>query len=309
MPGLRRRSSHNWFAPILSRGPAALPGGMSAAFIMAVRAALVLCAVMIAFMRWYLVDTSDNYMVGYPSPRTYPARIATRFVDRALTNESRHMAADQIVNVRVRNRSATQLVTNRIANLKNGGDTSFAPPLLEEIIRAMPDGARAAVISTAVEIAEKNYDKAVTRSEQTSIILDSLKSSPLPQADKNVVQQLLDALLVPTVNDDSEMADRLREDVASHIPSFTRDIQIGRDLVQQGQTVTPETARLLRENGYPDATVPWKHLGFVITVTFAWSVWVTWIGLNLESPPSRREWIYVVVLLVIDWMAQNATSR
>jgi putative nucleotidyltransferase with HDIG domain len=114
---------------------------------------------------------------------------------------------------------------------------------------------------------------------------------------------------MPTVTDDSEMADRLREDVAARIPSFTRDILIGNILVQQGQVVTPEMAALLRENGYLDATIPWKHFGFVIIVTFAWSLWVTWIGLNQEIPPSHREWIYVVVLLVIDWIAQNVPSR
>jgi putative nucleotidyltransferase with HDIG domain len=270
-----------------------------------IRASIVLCAVAIALARWYFVDTNENYMVGYPSPRTYPARVATRFVDRALTRESRHIAAEQIVNVRVRSRSATELVQTRIASLKNDGDLSFAPPALEEIVRVMSDDVRARVIRTTVEIAEKNYDKAVTRPEQTAILLDSLKNFQISQGEKNVIQQLTDALLVPTVMEDQEMTKRLRDDVSSHIPVFTRDIQIGSVLVQQGQVVTAEMARLLRENGYLDATIPWKHLWFIIAVTLAWSTWVTWIGLGQETPPTRREWVYVVVLLVIAWTAQN----
>ncbi|MCL2684016.1 MAG: HDIG domain-containing protein [Synergistaceae bacterium] len=277
-------------------------------FLVMIRFALVLCAVAIALARWYFVDTGENYMVGFPSPRTYTARVATRFVDRALTSEARHTAADQIVNVRVRNRRATQLVTARIADLKNEGDLSFAPPSLEEIVTAMSDDVRIAVINTVVEIAEKNYDKSVTRSEQSAMIWDNLRNVDLPQAEKNVIVQLLDSLLIPTVIEDSEMTERLREDMASSIPLFTRDIGIGYTLVQQGQVVTPEMAVLLRENGYPDATIPWKYFGFVAMMTFGWSMWLISTGLHQETPLSRREWIYVVTVTLIYWIAQNVPS-
>jgi putative nucleotidyltransferase with HDIG domain len=260
-------------------------------------------------LRWYFIDTSENYMVGYPSPRTYLARVTTRFVDREATNETRHLAAEQIVTVRVRNNGATQLVREHIANLKNNGDLSFASPRLAEIVKAMSDDVRIGVVGATVEIAEKNYDRSITRSEQTAVIWDNLKNVPLAQADKNVAFQLLDALLTPTVTEDAEMTDRLRNDIAAHIPSFTRNIEIGKTLVQQGQAVTPETAGLLRENGYPDAMIPWKHLGFVVIITFAWSLWLTLIGLRQESPPSHGEWLYIFMLLVIDWASQCFAAR
>jgi putative nucleotidyltransferase with HDIG domain len=270
---------------------------------------LVLSAGAIVMMRWYFIDTSANYMVGYPSPHTYLARVTTRFVDRDATNESRHLAAEQIVTVRVRNNASTQIVRENIAALKNNGDVSFASPRLAEMVRALSDDVRTGVIDTAVEIAEKNYDKAVTRAEQTAVIWDNLRDSSLAQADKNVVFQLLDSLLIPTVAEDAEMADRLRNDISSHIPSFTRNIEIGKTLVQQGQVVTSEMAGLLRENGYPDAAIPWKHLGFVVITTFAWSLWFTWIGLRQESPPSHRDWLYMFLLLVIDWIFQSTAAR
>jgi putative nucleotidyltransferase with HDIG domain len=168
----------------------------------------------------------------------------------------------------------------------------------------MPEGVRSQVLTATVEIAEKNYDKSISRSEQTALIWDNLKSSPLPQADKNVVFQLLDALLVPTVAEDSEMADRLRDDVSARIVPFQRDIDIGKALVQQGQIVTDDIAELLRENGYFDAAFPWKQIAFVVIVTFAWSLWLTWLGLKEDTPLSRREWTYILVLLAIEWAAQ-----
>jgi putative nucleotidyltransferase with HDIG domain len=309
MAGIYGRSSHKLINLILFNGSDPNPGGVSAVFLIALRMSLVFFAGAIVMLRWFFFDSNFGYRVNYPSPGTYLARVATRFADRAATNEVRHLAADRIVSVRVRNDIATHHVTNSIANLKSGGDLSFASARLEEMVRAMSDDVRARVINTTVEIAEKNYDKAVTRSEQAAVIWDNLRYAQMPQSEKNVVFQLLDSLLSPTVVDNSEMADRLRENVSSYIPSITRDIRIGDVIIQEGQVVSPETAVLLRENGYLDASVPWRHLSFVILVTFVWSLWMTWIGMRQETPPTYREWVYVVMLLVIDWITQNLPAR
>ena len=306
---LRRRLYHKRITPAALSNGESQRDGVSFRFLVMIRVVLVLLAGLIALGRWYFIDVSENYMVGFPSPRTYTARVTTRFVDRALTNEARNTAADQIVNVRVRNRRATQLVLERIAALKNEGNLSFAPPRLEEIVADLPDDVRETVIHTAVEIAERNYDRSSTRTEQRNMIWDNLRNVDLPQSDKNIIVQLLDTLLVPTVIDDNEMVELLREEVAANIPSFTRDIQIGNTLIQQGQMVTPDMAVLLRENGYPDAAIPWKHVGFVMMVTFAWSIWFIWEGLNQETPLARKEWLFVVAMILIYWIAQNVPSR
>jgi putative nucleotidyltransferase with HDIG domain len=285
------------------------PGGVSPVCLILFRAALVACASAIILSRWFFIDTSESYRVGYPSPRTYVANVSSRFMDRGATNEARHIAADQIVGVRVRDDRATQTVRGLISGLKQDGNLSFAPPPLRDVVNAMSDDARAKMIGLTVEIAEKNYDRSASRSEQTALIWDSLKFADIPQADKNIAFQLLDAMLAPTVAEDGELTERLRENVMSHIPLIQREIRIGGTLAQQGQVVTEDIARLLRENGYPEAAVPWKHLAFVIIVTFAWSLWLTWIGIKQETPPTNREWVYIAALLVIDWVSQSFAAR
>jgi putative nucleotidyltransferase with HDIG domain len=307
MAGVRRRSYRRWLG-FLSRRERAARGG-DTAFLIALRVALIIGASALVMLRWYFVDARGGYRVGYPSPRTYLARVSARFVDQATTSEIRNLAADQIVDVRVRNDSATRLVMSRISGLKSAGDLSFAPERLREIVNEMPDGVRESVIDAVVGISEKNYDKSVTRSEQTAVIWDSLRNAEMAQAEKNVVFQLADALLVPTVVGDEEMANRLRDDVTSHIPPMTREIRVGEPLILENQVVTPETAALLRASGYPDATIPWRHLAFVIIVTVAWSFWETLLGRRQESPSSRREWIYIAVLLILCWTAQVVPSR
>jgi putative nucleotidyltransferase with HDIG domain len=278
------------------------------AFLVLLRIVLVASAAAIVMLRWYFVDARNGYRVGHPSPRTYLARVSARFVDQATTREVRNMAAERIVDVRVRDDSATRLVTSRISDLKNAGDLSFAPEKLREIVNAMSDDVREQVIDATVGISEKNYDKSVTRSEQTAVIWDSLRNTDMPQAEKNVVFQLADALLIPTVAGDEEMVNRLRNDVTSHIPAMTREIRVGEPIILENQVVTPEIASLLRTSGYLDAAVPWRHLAFVVIVTIAWSFWETWLGRREESPYSRREWIYIVALLILCWAAQTVPS-
>jgi putative nucleotidyltransferase with HDIG domain len=278
------------------------------AFLVLLRVVLVAGAAAIVMLRWYFVDARNGYRVGHPSPRTYLARVSARFVDQTTTSEVRNMAAERIVDVRVRNDSATRLVMSRISDLKNAGNLDFAPEKLREIVNAMSDDVRKKVIDATVEISGKNYDKSITRSEQTAVIWDNLRNADMPQAEKNVVFQLTDALLIPTVAGDEEMANRLRDDVMSNIPAMTREIRVGEPIILEKQVVTPEIASLLRTSGYPDATVPWRHLAFVVIVTIAWSFWETWLGRRQESPYSRREWVYIVALFILCWTAQTVPS-
>ena len=98
---------------------------------------------------------------------------------------------------------------------------------------------------------------------------------------------------------------RLREDVSQKIPAVVREIRLGGQLVEKGQIVTPRLADILRSQGYPDATFPWKNLAFVLLVTFAWSIWLTWLGTKQSVVLSEKEWMYIAVVLIIEWSAQR----
>jgi putative nucleotidyltransferase with HDIG domain len=131
----------------------------------------------------------------------------------------------------------------------------------------------------------------------------------MTQAMKNLAFQLLDAMLSPTVVDDRGMADRLRNDVAHRIPPVIREIRLGSVIVDSGQIVTQGIADILRNQGYPGTSIPWKHLCFVILITFAWSTWLTWIGGKIGTNLGDVKWSYVAVLLIIDWSTQRWLAR
>ena len=49
----------------------------------------------------------------------------------------------------------------------------------------------------------------------------------------------------------------------------------------------------------------WKNLAFVLLVTFAWSIWLTWLGTKQSVVLSEKEWMYIAVVLIIEWSAQR----
>ncbi|MDR3254860.1 MAG: HDIG domain-containing protein [Synergistaceae bacterium] len=270
---------------------------------------LVLSSAIIVGFGWYFFDRNDSYRVGYPSPRTYLAQNPMRFLDRERTAELRSRMENQIVDVRVRDEAVTRLVQQRIYTLRERRNMDFASPQLVEIVNSLSDENRARLLAEVCRIAEDNYDRSISRTEQSARIWDSLRRSDMGQANKNVAYQLLDAMLTPTVVEDHDMADRLRRDVSQRIPPAVTDIKLGDVIVDVGQVVTTELAVLLSAQGYPDAAVPWKHMTFLILTVYSWSVWLTWIGGKVGASLTNREWMYIALLLFIDWSTQMWFAR
>lgn len=266
---------------------------------------LVLCAGTIVSVGWYFVDRNESYRVGYPSPRTYLAQSSAKFVDNSATSELRHQAAEQVVNVRVKDDKASQLVRQRLNDLKSSGNIDFASPQLAKIVNDFPEAERTKILSAVIDIAEKNFDRALSRTEQSAFIWESLKHMKMGQAKKNVIYQILDSMMLPTVVEDSELTSRLREDMSQKISPVVREVRLGGQLVQTGQIVTPGLAEILRSQGYPDAAVPWKHLFFILIFTLGWSVWLTWVAVMNDIKLSDREWAYIAVILAVQWSTQR----
>ena len=104
---------------------------------------------------------------------------------------------------------------------------------------------------------EISTDKTHTREQQAKLIWKQLNLTELKQSEKNVACKY-STIMSPTLHSDFEMTARLREDISHQIPAVIREIRPGSVLVQKGQLITVELAKLLRSQGYPDAKYPWK---------------------------------------------------
>ena len=265
------------------------------------RSVLLAVAVLLVCVNWYISDRRENYQIGTPSAKTYFALTTARYEDRAATLELRQRAAARIVDVMVQDEKIAAEVNKRLDMLENAEySLLFNKPLLE-LFKSLTELERKRIVSSVAEIGGRIRDEAQTREQQASLIWKYLKRSPLSQADRNVAFQILDLILNPSLQSDSEMTARLREDVSLQIPAVVREIRPGAVLVQKGQVVTPAWAKLLQSQGYPDAAFPLKHLAFILIVVMAWSFWPIWIESGLKEKLSMREWIYVAVVISLVW--------
>ncbi|MCD8163632.1 MAG: HDIG domain-containing protein [Synergistaceae bacterium] len=273
------------------------------------RAILLCVATLLVSVNWYMFDRRENYQIGIPSERTYFAITSARYEDRAATLELRQRAASRIIDVMVQDEKIAFEVSRRLELLEKGElKQLFNAPLLS-IYNRQSAASQREIVEAALDIGRKVRDESTDREQQTTLIWKYLKETKLSQSERNVAFQMLDVVLNPSLQSDGEMVQKLREDVATQIPSIIKEIRPGSVLVQKGQVVTPSLAKLLASQGYPDATFPWKHLIFILGAITIWSFWPVWIASGLREKLSMREWIYIAVVLSVVWTLEVVFAR
>ena len=275
----------------------------------AFRVILLVVASILIISNWFVFDRLENYRIGYPSAKTYFALTSSRYEDRAATLELRQRAASRIIDVMVQDEKIASEVVSKIELLKTGDYSLVLQNPLLELFSGLPKLTQNNILSTVVNIAEKIKNRAQDRGEQTDLIWKELSAVRLTQSDKNVAFQILDKVLNPSLNSDSEMASRLRDDVAVQIPPVIREIRPGEVLVQKNQVVTPSLAKLLASQGYPDSRFPYKHLFFILGAIILWSFWPVWIENGLKEKLSFRQWVYISVILAVSWSLELMFAR
>jgi len=276
---------------------------------LAFRVILLTVACFLVIGNWLVFERMENYRIGYPSAKTYFALTSSRYEDRAATLELRQRAASRIIDVMVQDEKIASEVADKIELLKSGEYSTVLENPLLELFTGLPKLTQINIVSAVVNIAERIKNKSQNREEQTVLIWKELSAVRLPQSNKNVAFQILDKVLNPSLNSDSEMASRLRDDVAVQIPPVVREIRPGEVLVQKGQVVTPSIAKLLGSQGYPDSRFPYKHLAFILGVILLWSFWPVWIENGLKEKLSFRQWIYISVILSVAWFLEMLFAR
>ena len=275
----------------------------------AFRVILLAVASMLIISNWFVFDRLENYRIGHTSAKTYFALTSSRYEDRAATLELRQRAASRIIDVMVQDEKIASEVATKIELLKSGDYSLVLQNLLLGLFSGMPKLTQSNIVSTVVNIAEKIKNMSQNKEEQTDLIWKELSVVRLTQSDKNVAFQILDKVLNPSLNSDSEMASRLRDDVAVQIPPVVREIRPGEVLVQKGQVVTPSLAKLLASQGYPDSRFPFKHLIFILGAIILWSFWPVWIENGLKEKLSFRQWLYISVILAVSWSLELLFAR
>lgn len=273
------------------------------------RLILMSVTILLISLNWFFFDRHENYGVGRPASRTYFALTSQRYEDKAATLELRQRAAARIADVMVRNEKISSEVEARLDLLQEGKFNDILSPQLIELLGRLSSASQKKITGAVRSISTEIKDSSENREQQSAAIWRSLRGSNLSQSEQNVAFQILDHILAPTLQSDSVLADRLKEDVATQIQPVVREIHSGSVLVQKGQTVTPSLARLLKSQGYPDSTFPIKKLIFLLVIIALWSAWPMWIEAGLKNKLTYREWIYIAVVISLSWGLETGFAR
>ena len=122
------------------------------------RSILLVAAILLVCVNWYISDRRENYQIGTPSAKTYFALTTARYEDRAATLELRQRAAARIVDVMVQDEKIAAEVNKRLETLSAGDYASiFNKPLLE-LFKSLSDQERVRIIASVLEIGGRICD-------------------------------------------------------------------------------------------------------------------------------------------------------
>ena len=273
------------------------------------RVILICVAALLVGFNWYLFERKENYQIGLPAQKTYFALTSARYEDRAATLELRQRATSRIIAVMVQDEKVASEVESRLELLQEGKLGEIFDASLLDVYNKQSAASRKAISDAVASIASKARNESTSRDQQTTVVWNYLKQTALTQSERNVAFQMLDVILNPSLQSDSEMLMKLKDDVAAQIPAVIKEIRPGSVLVQKGEVVTPSMARLLASQGYPGANFPWRHMIFILGAILIWSFWPVWVSRGLKEKLSMREWVYIAVVVSVVWTLEIAFAR
>lgn len=222
---------------------------------------------------WWLVELPTGFRIGEPSPRTCRMRL---WSVKAESPSEGFLSSLNVLKI-----DPNQVLSQKLVGLIS----SFDPVTRDRLISA--------AIATGELILRKG-DLGRTGSGVLGVddeIWKALDNLSLPQAQKNVVFQILWELLM-----------------SSQSKGRARDV-----IVYEGQMVTEEIARLLAAEGYRDRDFPWKRfLWAFFAVAFwsnmSWSLFSGACGGRGSSSLGLSQWGFAVTVIFLCWGLQLGMS-
>lgn len=270
----------------------------------AVRGLLLCVALVLLFWSW-IAGSQEGFRVGSQASHTYTALYSMRFLDEEATSALRNRVAGEIEAVLMKDRQLSETLEREFRILKDPGGITVLPQSLAELLEDFPPVRRQRLLQVASDLGIQILQgDQVTNRKQESMLWSILDASGLEWSDRNVVFQILDALIEPTIRVDSEATEQLREQRKSMVPPVERFLRSGDTIIAKGQKITPQIAMILAQQGYPRAGFPMRHFLFVMLAVFVWSFWPSFLVGRKGLFQGIRGWFYFGVLVSVGWGVQ-----
>lgn len=210
--------------------------------------------------------------LGAPASRTYRANRTVQFVDEDATEAARQLASDSVSpvyvldpNAATEGRQSVTLFFDAVlaAQVERGGDATEAARSLQEqfgTFEAVLIEQASSMTTEEVGSARRSAEQLVTTvlsrrfneeelSDAIAQMRDSAKNLPYPGATQELIADVVENAMQPTLVLDDLATDAARRAAAENVDAVVVVKQSGENIVQKGEIVTDEHVEIIRRLG------------------------------------------------------------
>ena len=275
---------------------------------------LIAFALTVIFLKWFFEDRISGFLPGEASSRTYFALYPMKYVDEEGTVALRSRVGDTVAGVLVRDGAAMDRLISKIEVMAEGDVSRLSlSPGLTELIKSYPEEARKRFLQASARLSssylQSQGDKEGGFSLSPEVLWKEIERLALPIEENNIVYQILDEILQPLSRVDDELTRMLRREMGAALQPVERSISPGDVLVEKGQLITDQAAKILEMQGYSRVFFPWKQILFALALIPFWPLWLRIQTRNYgKEEKNELPWVYLAFIVGISWLAEYVSS-
>lgn len=268
----------------------------------------------IVMMEWlYIRNRGYSFAQGLPSPQTYRVISPVKYEDHSATGALREMVEERVAGVVVRDVAARDRMKKRLEELQVVKDPrdpkllSYMPPALLNALFALDGAERSRIIKLASQVGDAYFsglasgDVLESGGMEVALLWEEIGKRVDSVDDANLIYQILTKVNDAYYKLEPQLTALVRQSAEKRIPVIERRLELGDVIVERGDMVTPQTASLLRLQGYTEDTFPVTQ---VVIVFFLVLILPLWLEVPARESGSRPPWECVVFVVSAAWIGQ-----
>ncbi len=268
----------------------------------------------IVMMEWlYIRNRGYSFAQGLPSPQTYRVISPVKYEDHSATGALREMVEERVAGVVVRDVAARDRMKKRLEELQVVKDPrdpkllSYMPPALLNALFALDGAERSRIIKLASQVGDAYFsglasgDVLESGGMEVALLWEEIGKRVDSVDDANLIYQILTKVNDAYYKLEPQLTELVRQSAEKRIPVIERRLELGDVIVERGDMVTPQTASLLRLQGYTEDTFPVTQVVIVFLLVL---ILPLWLEVPARESGSRPPWECVVFVVSAAWIGQ-----
>ena len=268
----------------------------------------------IVMMEWlYVRNRGYSFAQGLPSPQTYRVISPVKYEDHSATGALREMVEERVAGVVVRDVAARDRMKKRLEELQAVKDPldpkllAYMPQALLNALFAMDGAERSRIMKLALQVGDAYFsslasgDVLESGGMEAALLWREIEKRVGSVDDANLIYQLLTKVNDAYYKLEPQLTDLVRQSAGNRIPVIERRLELGDVIVERGDVVTPQTAGLLRLQGYTEDAFPVTQVVIVFLLVL---ILPLWLEVPARESGSRPPWECVVFVVSAAWIGQ-----